>query len=200
MQQYYYTVASLPAIRFEEAPFLDQEAFLDICRIESSPQDLAVISAARIFPEREDEEGTETQTEHAATPVPDQVSAVLGTWIQTVRDFQSQAAQIRTQNLGWDAERIPRPAGLDASMAERTRAILNEETPLRMELALMRWLWQVAEDLESGHHFDREKLVVYHLKLQLAARRARLSDSDSGGEELDRQYEIVAHSLMEIAT
>lgn len=192
MRQYYYTVASLPAIRFEEPPFLDVEEFLEICRVETSPEDQALIEAARILPEGEDEAGDGRD----GPPL----EGVLADWNRTVGDFRSHAAQIRAQNLGWDAERIPRPLGLDASMGERSRAILNEDTPLKMEYALMRWLWQLAGDLETGHHFDREKLVVYHLKLQLAARRARLADSEGGGEEFDRQYEEVAHVLMEIAT
>ncbi len=186
MQQYYYTVASLPAVRFEEKPFLARDEFLEICRIEATPDDQDVIENARIFPELQEDE--------APQPMP----GVLGRWNELVREFSVGAAQIRAQNLGWDSERLPRAAGLDAAMAERTRTVLNEETPLKMEIALMRWLWQVVEDLETGHHFDREKLVVYHLKLQLALRRAHLTDAEAGGEEYDRQYETVAHSLMEI--
>jgi hypothetical protein len=195
VRQYYYTVSSLPAIRFEEVPFLDADEFLEICRIETSPDDQALIEAARILPEADDEEGEKDDERDGL-----RFAGVLGDWNRTISDFRFHAAQIRAQNLGWDAERIPRPLGLDASMGERCRAILNEDTPLKMEHALMRWLWQLADDLESGHHFDREKLVVYHLKLQLAARRARLADSEGGGEEFDRQYEEVAHALMEIAT
>lgn len=190
MQQYYYTVASLPAIRLEEEPFLTGEEFLDICRIETSPDDQNVIEAARILPAESDDSESRQET----------YPGVLAAWNRTVRDFQFHAAQIRAQNLGWETERIPRSEGLDASMSERTRGILNEDTPLKMENSLMRWLWQVAEELETGHHFDREKLVVYHLKLQLAARRARLADREGGNEEFDRQYRDVAHSLMEIAT
>ncbi|SIP98508.1 hypothetical protein SAMN05920897_10294 [Alkalispirochaeta americana] len=184
MNRYYYTVASLPAVRFEEAPFLSEENFLEMCRVEATPEDLEYIASARLLPETLD------------TPA----EGVLERWNRAVREFRCHAAQLRAQNLGWEADRLPRPEGIDASMAERTRSIVNEDTPLKMENALMRWLWQVAEDLECGHHFDREQLVVYHLKLQLAARRARLADSSRGGEEYDRQYETVAHSLMEIAT
>ncbi|MCG8480145.1 MAG: hypothetical protein MI724_13690, partial [Spirochaetales bacterium] len=70
----------------------------------------------------------------------------------------------------------------------------------KIENALLRWLWQTADSLETGHHFDREKLVVYHLKLQIAARRARINDGEAGGEAFDHQYNEVAQSLMEIAT
>ncbi|TVR68097.1 MAG: hypothetical protein EA427_11360 [Spirochaetaceae bacterium] len=190
MQQYYYTVASLPAIRLEEPPFLTSEEFLEICRTEASPEDLEVIRSAVILPDAPDHSSDQP------SPPP----GVLGIWNRMVREFQAHAAPMRAQNLGWEGDRLPRTEGLDASMAERTRAILSEDTPLKAENALMRWLWQLAEDLETGHHFDREKLVVYHLKLQLATRRARLADHESGSEEFSRQYEVVAQSLMEIGT
>lgn len=186
VQQYYYTVASLPAIRFEETPFLSAEEFLEICRIETSPEDLAIIRSAALFPEAEQE--------------PAHFPGVLELWNRIVREFQAHASPIRAQALGWEGDKLPRTEGLDASMAERVRAILNEDSPLKTENSLMRWLWQVAEDLETGHHFDREKLVVYHLKLQIAARRALLADHEAGSEEFSRQYEVVAQSLMEIAT
>lgn len=196
MTQYYYTVASLPAVRFEETPFLTTDEFLEICRIETTPEDQRIIEMARILPDSEG--ASDGRSDGGGTPPPE--SEVLRQWDLMVRDFRHHAGQIRAQNLGRDADRIPRSEGIDSTMAERTRAVLNEDNPLRMEYALMRWLWQLADNLETGHHFDREKLVVYHLKLQLAARRARISDSERGGKEFDRQYEVVAQSLMEIAT
>ena len=185
MRQYYYTVASLPAIRFEETPFLTQDEFLEYCDIEVDADDRRYIRTARIWGADEDE--------HADTGV-----SLL--WNTHLQEIQRHAAVIRAQNLGRDAERLPRVDMQDATLPERLRQILNEDTPLKTENALLRLLWQHAESLEAGHHFDREKLFVYHLKLQIAARRTRLNDSESGADEFDRQYEVVAQSLMEIAT
>ena len=185
MRQYYYTVASLPAIRFEESPFLSQDEFLEYCEIEADPHDMRYIREARIW-------GTDD-----GIPTDDGARAE---WEAHLQEIQRHAALIRAQNLGRDADRLPRVDMRDASLPERLRQILNEENPLKTENALLRLLWQHAESLEAGHHFDREKLFVYHLKLQIAARRTRLNDAETGAEEFDRQYEVVAQSLMEIAT
>lgn len=185
MRQYYYTVASLPAIRFEESPFLSQDEFLEYCEIEADPRDMDYVRAARIW-------GAENDT-----PVKE---GVYGEWDARLREIQGNAALIRAQNLGRDTDRLPRPDMQDATLPERLRQILNEENPLKTENALLRLLWQHAESLEAGHHFDREKLFVYHLKLQIAARRTQLNDAERGAEEFDQQYEVVAQSLMEIAT
>ncbi len=189
MAQYYYTVASLPALRFEELPFLSQEEFLDYCRIEVTPEDLARIEDARIW-----------YDDVVPTKPLSRSNGVLQEWVAGLQELQRQGALIRAQALGRDTDRIPRPDVTDAGLPERLRQILNEENPLKTENALLRLLWQRADALETGHHFDCEKLIVYHLKLQIAARRGRLHDTDAGSTEFDRQYEVVAQSLMEIAT
>jgi hypothetical protein len=188
VRQYYYTVASLPAIRFEETPFLSQEEFLEYCAIETAPEDLEMIRSAVIWLSNDDtSEGSPS-------------SPVLRDWIAGLRELQRQAALIRAQALARDTDRISRPDITDAGLAERLRMVMNEDTPLKTENALLRLLWQRAESLEAGHHFDREKLLVYHLKLQIAARRARINDTEAGSAAFDQQYEVVAQSLMEIAT
>lgn len=191
MRQYYYTVASLPAIRFDEAPFLSAEEFLDYCAIEADESDLSVIRSAEIWRSSDNSEidGAETTGDD-----------LLDRWNTTLLEIQRSAALIRAQNIGRDADKIARPDIQDAGLNERLRQILNEENPLKTENALLRLLWQYAEALEAGHHFDREKLIVYYLKLQIAARRTRINDAAQGNEEFDRQYEEVAQSLMEIAT
>ncbi len=191
MSQYYYTVASLPALRFEETPFLTRAEFLEYCRIEVSDTDAAIIENASIWSE------AETGADETRTGP---YNGVLTEWNRGIREIQRQAALIRAQGLGRDADRIPRPDVTDAGLPERLRQILNEDNPLKTENALLRLLWQRADWLEAGHHFDCEKLIVYHLKLQIAARRSRINDSEAGRDEFDSQYEKVAQSLMEIAT
>lgn len=189
MRQYYYTVASLPAIRFEETPFLTQDEFLEYCAIEASADDIAVIASASIW-----------SAEDAETAESHRYGGVVDDWNAWLQEVQRQSALIRAQALGRDTDRIPRPDVTDAGLSERLRQLLNEDNPLKSENALLRLLWQTAESLEAGHHFDREKLFVYHLKLQIAARRARINDAEAGSDAFDRQYEEVAQSLMEIAT
>lgn len=192
MKQYYYTVASLPALKFEEQPFLSQADFLEVCAVEMGGTDLEYVESAQI----------RMEGERAAIvgSAADDPSGIAAEWNRVLREFQQQAAILRAQTLGWEAERLPRPDVQDATIPERLRQILNEENPLKRELGILQWLWYVAETLETGHHFDRENLYLYHLKLQIVWRRTYITDSDAGNEEFDRQYNEVAESLMEIAT
>lgn len=186
MSQYYYTVASLPALRFEDDPFLDIPTFLDMCRVEASSEDMGYIESAAIWFTREDMDQIPSDS-------------VAHRWAQSLRDLQIQTAVLRSQALAWEGERFPPVSGSDGTLLERARAIVNEENPYKMELALLRRLWQTAEDLEAGHYFDRDTLFLYHLKLQIVLRKVRISDTEAGDTEFDRQYATVAESLMEIA-
>lgn len=192
MRQYYYTVASLPALQLENDPPLTLEQFVEACEVELSPEDRAYVLDAQLRVEGE-------QAVITGRGIHDP-SGVLGQWVGILREFQQQAALVRAQNLGWEIDRLPRPDVTDASIPERLRQILGEDSPLKRELAVMRWLWASADQLETGHHFDREKLALYHLKLQMTLRRARITDSEAGNEEFEAQYNRVAESLMEIAT
>lgn len=192
MRQYYYTVASLPALQLDELSPLSMEQFHEACDVELTDEDRAYVLGAYI---RLEGDGARVTGQAADDP-----SGLLAQWSVILREFQQQAALIRAQNLGWEIDRMPRPDVSDAQMPERLRQILGEDSPLKRELAILRWLWSTAEQLETGHHFDREKLLLYHLKLQMTLRRARLTDSEAGNEEFEAQYNRVAESLMEIAT
>jgi hypothetical protein len=192
VRQYYYTVASLPALKLEEQPFLSRDGFLELCAVEMSDDDMRYVESARIRLEGEDAS--------IAGRSPTDPAGTASEWNRSLREFQQQAAIMRAQNLGWEAERLPRPDVQDATIPERLRQILNEENPLKRELGVLRWLWGEAEALEPGHHFDRERLFLYHLKLQIALRRTDITDGEAGNDEFDRQYNEVAESLMEIAT
>lgn len=192
VKQYYYTVASLPSLKFDEESPISQEEFAEICAVELSGEDLRYVEQASI----------RLTGENAAVSgeSPEDPPGVLREWNRMLREFQQQAGLIRAGSLGWEVERMPRPDVEDAAIPERLRQIANEDNPLKQELAILRYLFEAAESREPGHHFDRETLALYHLKLQVVLRRARISDADAGNEEFDRQYETVAASLMEIAT
>ncbi len=47
---------------------------------------------------------------------------------------------------------------------------LSEGTPLEIEIRLLKVRWQFIENLEGGHIFDLEALILYFLKLQIQKR------------------------------
>jgi hypothetical protein len=76
-----------------------------------------------------------------------------------------------------------------AELAAEAAGMIN---PLEAERLLNRARWQFLEELEVGHYFDVERLVIYSLKLQLLERIA-LHDQEKGRE----QFEVVFGKLNE---
>ncbi len=185
MKQYYYSVAVLPALGFEEEPFFSVDSFLEHCATFVSPDDLDYIRSASLFPKM-------TETDSGNDP------QVLSIWSRFIADLQSHTARIRSDALGWDAEELPEPSGRDVSVADIARRITAETNPYRAELQLLRLQWDFLDDLELGHFFDREKLTVYYLRLQICLRRRTISDLETGKAVFSRQYDTVAQAMMEI--
>lgn len=192
MRQYYYTVASLPSIKLEDSPFYTSAQFLEVCSVELTPEDLPYVAGASITPAVPDEPPGGGNPLH-------QPDDLLGLWAAWQREFTLLLAHQRAQALSWDAERMPRSDLSDPSIIESVRRVLAEDGPLRRELAVMETYWNEVTMLAVGHHFDRDALAAYHLKLQIAARRARMLADGAGKDEYERQYEYVGRSLMEIA-
>ena len=192
MKQYYYTVASLPALSFDEVPALTPEGFLQVCRIEMDEEEYRYVAETTLRLE-----GEEARARGARPTDP---PGVAGRWRVIVREFQQQMALVRAQLLSWEGDRLPKPDATDGSIPDTARQILAESSPLKRELGTLSWLWARAGEMEIGHPFDRETLALYHIKLQIATKRARLLEHEAGNTAFEAQYTKVAQTLMEMTT
>lgn len=181
---YYYTVAALPALRFDDPPVFDRARFLEQCAVEVSPRDIAAILGARLWPAAADTAPT---------------AGVMTRYRALVLDLQRYIAGGRAAKMGWDAADLPRASGAEPSLADVARALVADDDPARAEYSLLRFLWSVLDDLEVGHYFDLDILILYHLRLQLVERRLTIANQEAGQAEFKRQYNTVAESLLEHA-
>lgn len=179
MRQYYYSVSVLPALLFDEIPFFSADEFLEHCATFVSPADMDVIRSACL--------GGESGG-----------SGALTRWNEFATDIRFYLARLRAGALGWDTETLPEPAGSDPRLGDFARQLTQQDNVRKAELALLRRMWEFLDEIELGHFFDRDALVIYYLRLQIAARRATLTDDEAGSAEFTRQYEEVAQTTMEI--
>lgn len=169
MSQYYFFVSSLPYLRYDEGVVVDPEDFLASARLNLAPADYATLVTASI-------------------DTPDQVDSavpVVRSWQLFERGLRNSLVRVRSSNLGVSAEeylRVPE-SGDDGSdrpgLIEAARQVSAEESPLAGEHLLGRLRWEFLCELETGHFFDLDAIVVYYLKLQLLARN-RLFDRSAG--------------------
>ncbi|MFN2310605.1 MAG: DUF2764 family protein [Spirochaetia bacterium] len=184
MSQYIYTVSSLPTPHFESDTFLSVEDFLEICRRFMGDRDYAELESA-VVPLNTEQE-------------PD--NAVLAEWHRRKRGMQNQLAVLRAgkkeqsadKHLRSDADgrlHLELPGVLEAA-----RAASQEQSPLRAEEVLLRWEWNLLDELEVGHFFDLEKLIIYYLRLQVLSRKARFNRPD-GEERFKEVYQGVSQNF-----
>lgn len=169
MSQYYFLVASLPGLSYEDDHSFEPEQFLEMAGEHLSHGDLEQLRRARIDAPVELENAPE----------------VVVNWQRFERGLRNELARLRAARRGTDpGEYVRRDAeGRDdtnrSGLAEAAREAYGEESPLSGEAALNRLRWACLDELEVGHFFDLDRLVVYYLKLQILARK-RMFSRDKG--------------------
>lgn len=174
MAQYYFLVASLPFLSYENPDAVPPEVFLKTAAEHLTGTDYEILESAQLEPA--DGPGTDLPT--------------LVQWNRFERGLRNELVRVRAAGLGVDPEQYVRPdmAGRqwtdESGVATVAREAVGEESPLSGEDVLGRARWARLDDLETGHFFDIDRLVIYSLKLQLLARK-RLFDRE-GGEKAFR--------------
>lgn len=171
MTQYYYLVASLPLLLFDDPAPLASPVWLEMCREQVAEGDydlLYRISFDELTPRRGD---------HA-------VWQAYSSWETALRN---ELAAQRAQRLGLDPGPFLRPAAFFAGLPALVKEALGAGTPKAVELALQRRRWSYLEELETGTRFDLGRLIVYRLKLLLLERKDRFRP-EPGRESFARSY------------
>jgi len=174
VSQYYFLVASLPFLSYDGDHAAAPKEFLASAREQLTPHDYAVVTSARIDAPVELQPGP----------------AVVTGWQRFERGLRNELVKVRAAKLGTDAAAHIRTdeAGRDdtdrTGLADIAREAFGEESPLSGENVLGRARWEFLNELEVGHFFDLDLLVIYYLKLQIVARRRQFNRDD--GERIFR--------------
>ncbi len=115
-------------------------------------------------------------------------SSALEAWRTWEGALRNELAGLRAQTKGWEAEKYVRE-GLEAFGVEQVAREAGGSSPLAGEDVLNKARWSFLDELEVGHHFDMEKLVIYFLKLQILERKASF-DKEKGTEQFE---ELINH-------
>lgn len=167
-QQYYYTINSLPHLSFDRHLPIKREEFLARIQSEMDPKDLETFGSVCLYqrePERES-------------------ISVLEQWYSWERGLRNRLALLRATKLGIDPKAYVRAGGDDESAARLADEIFQLESPAGAEQALNKARWDFLDKLETSHHFDLDKLIIYFLKLQLLERKSLFNEA-RGRERLE---------------
>jgi len=114
-------------------------------------------------------------------------NSVLKQWLESERQRRNELVWLRAAASQKDprayarGERYPEPYWAQA-VAEAFRS----EDPLQGEILLDHFRWRYLNELEHGHYFDLEFLIVYGLKLEMLERHERYRSNK--GKEIFAGY------------
>lgn len=170
MKQYYYLICSLPFIRQEEAPPINSGEFRSLCREHVSASDLRLLDAAALIPAK-----------GAAFPA----ASAFSCWLEREKILRRRLAAFRTERKSGNPGKT---GGKSDEFADIDRCILDayaKPDPALREKCFdsLRWHW--LDELEFGHYFDVDKLLIYKLRL-LLHEKWQGRNNERGYENFDR--------------
>lgn len=166
---YYYFVASLPGLRWGEAPPLTRAELLQRAAEWLPAHDVAVLAAV-------------ATRDHAAITHP-----AGARWWQWETALGNALASARAARLNRDAS--PHLRGTEVAEAHVRTAVqeaVKLDDPLKAEQLLDQLRWQFYEELAAAHAFDFETVLSYFLRLGLLERWAHF-DAQRGHETFAQQ-------------
>ncbi len=171
---YYYLVASLPMLFYETERIPAVGAFLELCRQHVGARDYRLLLNASI-----------------SNLKPAQPScATLELWRCWEIALRNELVKLRAKGRAVEAEKYLLDSPFIISVRDIARDAFAQDSPLLAEDILNRGRWNYLDELEVGHHFDIEKILIYSLRLQLLQRKA-LFDERKGLEAFEQLYAAI---------
>ncbi len=161
MAAYYYLIASLPMLKFNEAPPISSEKFLIEAQKELGKRPF--LQVASLFSD---------------TPAVDH--PYLEGWEAFKGEATSLLARLRANrlNFAFKEEEVKGDLKLEA----RLREIVQHPNPLDGELMLMELYWERAAELSRMKVFTIEVLFTYAIQLNILERIALFTQEDGNRE------------------
>ena len=178
-EAYYYLVSSLPLPRWEEPPPFTADAFIELCSGHLTPVRNVQLQAVRL------------------EPIQRFITPTYTEWAQWETYLRNALARRRAARLGIDAERWTQPEE-DAwpYLERRIEEIFNASDPWARQMQLDLLRWQRLDELQSGHYFDFEALVVYKLRILLLEKRTHYT-VEAGEEAFSNVIERIRREAAE---
>lgn len=163
MGKHYYLTASLPYLKFGKETTISSEEFLTECEKWVSPQEMEFLNAARLPFYEQGENDT----------------LCLREWREFDKELSEQLCGFRKN----------KQEGKSGAVTETIKFIVDQETPLLMEMAFEKTRWTFLDQRSAEYHFDINWLIFYLLKLQIIE-RLKVFDKDEGEKRFYKLCEV----------
>ncbi|HLW21671.1 MAG TPA: DUF2764 family protein [Sphaerochaetaceae bacterium] len=166
MASYYYLVASLPMLRFDEDPPISLESFLQMCEQNLGSKEYDLV--------RNLAEGNSEAIQHERP--------FLKAWHRFQTTMRKSLHEKRAKALMRVEETEQSSLDKDIQTEQVVKDALQADNPLDAELILMRYHWEFAEQLSQTQVFSLEVLFTYAIQLALLERKALFTPMEGNAE------------------
>ncbi|MFA5144874.1 MAG: hypothetical protein WC723_02570 [Candidatus Omnitrophota bacterium] len=162
--EYIYLIAQLPWLSFGAKPPLSFDKFLALSRQFISEKDADLLSS---LPQSQDYAGGEKR------------NSALRQWVDFDTALRNDLVRIRSSRKHVDPSAYLRAGGMqDPGLMHVAAAAQRNPSPLEAERLLDETRWSALDELEAGHFFDLEILVIYAYKLMILIRWEQIGSAD----------------------
>ncbi len=180
MDQYYYAVSSLPFLDFNIAPLIKVVDFYAICSSALEEKQYNIIKSVSISDLK------------AMNPS----VTVIKKWLSWEGSLRNEIAKLRAESLGYDSGPFIYDIESNSETPGVARNAYKMDSPLLAEELLDKARWLFLDEIEQGHYFDMEKLIVYSLRLQILERKSMFT-TENGNENFQKIYENIKEAVHE---
>ena len=183
MGSYYYLLAQLPHLLYEQKPPMSSSAFIDLALPLLDEGDAALFKQLSL------DTGTVSSGDgysYAAAAQSTGCDFIDG-WRLWERALRLNLAKHRSIKRKLDTPSLAEPPYAPADAAAAAVKAINSATPLDGEIAIDRARWDAIGVLAGNDYFDRNNVFAYFLKLLLIERRQSF-DTEKGINEYESLY------------
>lgn len=167
MFNYYYLIASLPALYFGMKPPFGFEELLRKCEGVIPDKDIGAIKKATLIIDRDE---------------PAEKNTVLNEWKRFDSDLRNELVKIRAQRKHIDpAKYLRNERYVSVDIFLLLSSITRNPSIVESERLLDQIKWNFLDELALGHYFDLCALAVYALKLLLLEKWENINTADKAG-------------------
>ena len=153
-EQYYYVISSLPSLSLKEELPIRKNNFLSVCKENLKTTDFEMLRSIDLF---------EVDQEKAPLDI-------IRCFFSWEREVRNALVRLRAERLDLDSIDFIRGDITEHSIGHFTEEAFSADSPLIAEDILNKARWKYLDELEFGHYFDIEILVIFFIKLQILER------------------------------
>ncbi len=179
LAHYYYTIATLPFFSYDTAPSVTVDDFLARAKEAMTSPAYAVLTAARL-----------DISDQKVKDLP----SFIKPWYRFELSLRNALVKMRAPGLGRESALFLREGEEETGVEEIIREVSSQSTPLLAEDVLNRARWRKLDELEVGHYFDLQRMMILYLKVQLLERKHCFGE-ETGTAEFEKIYANIREAV-----